>query len=94
MAQEARAFGIDPETLPGARANSEGLWPEHLPALDAFLAISGQWRQGPDGHVLGLDYTAVRAGFALSGIEMTPDLWSDVQSIETGARAALNGKQQ
>jgi hypothetical protein len=77
--------------LPG-RDEGDGLWPDHLPALDAFLAIAGQWRLAPSGRFLGLDYTAVRAGLDLAGIEVTPDLWSDVQIIEAGALAGLNGK--
>lgn len=66
------------------------MWPEHLPALEAFLAICGQWRQSAKGRFFGLDYTAVRAGFDLAGLEVTADLWSDVQLIEAGALKALN----
>lgn len=62
-----------------------------MAAVDAFLAVDSQWRQSPKGRFLGLDYTAVRAGLDLAGIEVTPDLWSDVQLIEAGARRALNG---
>ena len=45
----------------------------------------------PTGRFIGLDYTAVRAGLELAGIEMTPDLWSEVQLIEAGACKGLNG---
>lgn len=91
MAAEARAFGIDPETLPRPGHDDDGLWPRHEAALDAFLAIAGQWRVAPSGRFLGLDYAAARAGLDLAGIEMTPDLWSEVQEIEAGARTGLNG---
>ena len=37
----------------------------------------------------GLDYAAADAGLRRSGIETTPDLWADLQVIETGALAAL-----
>jgi hypothetical protein len=88
LAAEALAFGLDPDSLPDLR---EEVWPDALPAIDAFLAVSGQWRVTPAGRVIGLDYTAVRAGLDLAGIEMTPDLWSDVQQIEQGALVGLNG---
>ena len=39
---------------------------------------------------LGLDYAAARAGLDLAGIEMTPDLWSEVRAIEAGAIEELN----
>ncbi len=89
MAAEALAFGIDPATLPGLR--TEPVWRENLPALEAFLAVSGQWRVAPDGRFIGLDHAAARAGFDLAGIAMTPDLWSDIRLIEGGAREGLNG---
>ncbi len=52
-----------------------------------FRAISG----GMGIVALGLDYAAARAGLELAGIEVTPALWADVQQIEAGAIAALNG---
>lgn len=84
-------MGIDPATLPGTHRDQDGVWPEHVAALEAFLSVQHQWRLSGSGRVLGLDYASVRAGFDLAGIEMTPDLWSDVQLIERGACAALNG---
>lgn len=67
------------------------MWADHLPALDAFLAICRQWRVTAAGRFLGLDYAAVQAGLELAGIVMTPDLWSEVQLIEAGACKGLNG---
>jgi hypothetical protein len=68
-----------------------------LPAWEAWCAISGQWRtqaiSGLGGAAmiwLGLDYSAARAGLDLAGIEMTPDLWSEVRAIEAGAIEELN----
>ncbi len=40
----------------------------------------------------GLDYAGARAGLGLAGLNVTPDLWSDVQVIEAAAVAALNRK--
>jgi len=40
---------------------------------------------------LGLDYTAVRAGFDLAGLSITPLVWDQVRLIEAGALQALNG---
>ncbi len=74
---------------------SEGLWPENIPAAEAFVAISGQMRCVPGlmsrPHWLGLDYAGSEAGLRLAGIEMTPQLWSEVRVIEAAATAALNG---
>ena len=69
-----------------------GLWDVHQPALLAFLAVCTQWRvvAGETGLIhTGLDYTAADAGLRRAGIETTPDLWADLQAIETGALAAL-----
>lgn len=90
----AEAWGIPPEALPDDDQDN-GVWPENEDAVRAFLAVAGQWRTGAAamGGVLwlGLDYAAVRAGFALARIRMTPELWDQVRLVEVGARDALNG---
>lgn len=59
--------------------------------------MSGQWRvvsvPGFErGQLIwqGLDYGAARAGFDLAGIEMTPELWDEVRTIEAGAAEEMN----
>jgi Phage related hypothetical protein (DUF1799) len=61
-------------------------------ALEAFLAVASQWRIGPQGRALGLDYAGAQAGLALAGITVTPALWADLREIERGARMGLNGE--
>ena len=93
LAEDCLAFGIDPALLNRAAPDEDGIWPEHVAALEAFLSVRDQWRvaAGQNGVVfLGLDYTAVRAGFDLAGITLTPAQWADVQMIEAGAVAAMN----
>lgn len=90
---DALRFGIDPALLDDD-VTDEGIWEEHLPALQVFLSVMNQWRavataQGPI-HYLGLDYSAVAAGLGLAGITVPPALWADVQLIEAGALIALN----
>ncbi len=93
VADDCKAFGLDP-ALFAPIEDEAGLWPEHLPALHAYLAVADQWRivMGEKAVWLGLDYTAVQAGFGLAGLTVTPAEWADVQTIEEGARAALNGR--
>jgi len=71
---------------------AEGVWQEHMGAVQAFLAVSTQWRCAcpGDGSIrrTGLDYAAARAGLRLAGVKVTPALWSDIQLIEAGAIAA------
>lgn len=65
-----------------------------MAAIEAFLAVSTQWRFAGGGMgrllALGLDYAGARAGLALAGIPVTRELWSDVMLIELGARTAMN----
>jgi len=72
------------------------VWPENIPAVSAFLRIQGQWRTYAlgDGRLrfLGLDYGAARIGFELAGVEIAPDIWSEIQIVEAAACAALNGE--
>ncbi|MBW4708620.1 DUF1799 domain-containing protein [Roseobacter sp. YSTF-M11] len=73
-----------------------GVWPENVDAVMAYLAVCTQWRivaraDGPM-HAVGLDYAGVRDGLKLARIKPSPALWSDLQMIEIGARAAMNGE--
>lgn len=76
---------------------AEALWEEHLPAWEAWCAVSGQWRCVPLSGMagarvvwVGLDYAAAKAGLDLAGIAVTPELWADVRAIEEGANEGLN----
>lgn len=58
----------------------------------AFLAVQTQWQRVATMKGLvatGLDYTGAEAGLRLAGIAITPDVWAQVQHIETGAVSAM-----
>lgn len=93
---DAQMLGV---TLPAGmleRDEDEGLWPENVAAVSAYMVVSTQWRitGRADGglHASGLDYAGVAKGFEMAGIAVSPALWSDLQMIEIGARAAMNGE--
>lgn len=86
---DAAIWGIDPALL--GLPDEDGIWAENLTALRAFLSVASQMRI-QDGCALGLDYAGSRAGLALAGIRVRPEVWADLQIIEAGAVAALNGK--
>nr|RDS96960.1 hypothetical protein DWF04_03920 [Cereibacter sphaeroides f. sp. denitrificans] len=72
----------------------EGVWPENVAAVQAFLFVATQWRWVGGGMgglmAIGLDYAGARAGLDLAGVEVTPALWHELTLIEAGALAALN----
>jgi len=91
---------MDAESLDRLREDlgeAEGLWPEHVAIVEAFLSCDTQWRvasvsQGFGARVLyvGLDYSACRVGLELAGISVTPELWSGLQLLERIATEVLN----
>jgi hypothetical protein len=78
--------------------SGEGLWPEHVATVQAFLFVCTQWRVVPVGGgfaasrilTIGFDYAGVRAGLDAEGIEVTPELWRGLRVMEQEAVAALN----
>jgi hypothetical protein len=68
------------------------VWPDNMPVVDAFCAVTTQWRATAlaDGSVLwlGLDYTAVRARLG----EVSDRIWRGLAVMERAATAALNGE--
>ena len=86
---DAAILGIDLEAEFGGEAQGqEDIWAWHLPALEAFYAISSQWRtEVVHNRVvpLGLDYTAAQAGLQLSGLSIDAATWNEVKTIAQGA---------
>lgn len=81
--------------MPGRRTPpDDSLWPEHVEAFAAFLAVAGQWRCTalPNGALIwmGLDYTAAQAGLTLAGLAPSAETWAAVRQIEAGAIEELN----
>jgi len=73
----------------------QGLWPAHLPALQALGVAGTQWRTrsgglGP-GIYVGLDYASAEVAFRYSGITLTKDQWQDFRTLEGAAVDILNG---
>lgn len=89
----------------GPAENYEGLWPEHVAIVEAFLLVASQWRVASVSHgmssmaggfsssqlvFIGLDYSAVRIALDAEGIAITRDLWRGLRTMEFAAIAALN----
>ena len=69
-----------------------GVWPENSRALDAFLLCRRQWRVGPMGGYLGLDYPGAEAKLRMSAVEVDAELLADLDVIEGAALEVLNAK--
>ncbi len=71
------------------------VWAENAQSLRVFLAVQSQWRVASGlGCItyLGLDYAACAALLAGRGIPAGPQIWEDLQLMESEACAALNGR--
>jgi Phage related hypothetical protein (DUF1799) len=93
---DAAFWNIDPDLLRHTADDDDGVWPDNVPAVLAFLQGVTQWRVTALAMggllVTGLDYGALRAGLDAAEVEVTPALWGDIRMIEGGAMAAMNGK--
>ena len=80
-----RHYGADAAAAYRAAAPSRDyiVDPANAAAVRALLAVQTQFGEN------GFDYAAVRAGWRLAGIEITPDLFRRFQRIESGAMQAL-----
>ena len=88
--EDAKLMGID--LTDEDMEMSQGVWPWHLPALDAFRVVATQWRVSGTLERLyrtGLDYIACKAAWELAGTDLTPELFEDIQAIERGALAQM-----
>jgi hypothetical protein len=57
--------------------------------------VRDQWRvvprYGAAPLFLGLDYAACETAWRFAGLEISPDLWLEIRTIEAGAKSELNG---
>lgn len=88
--EEAATIGIRDEAGDEAEDDAVAIWPEHEDVVRLFLALGTQWRVGGmAGAPLGLEYGAIETTGRLMGIEVTPDLFADLQVMEAEARDVL-----
>ncbi len=68
--------------------------PQNWPALQIFLAAGSQWRLGPAGGFVGLDYQGVEVAIQRLGLEASPEAWRGMQVIEATVCEEMNAAQQ
>jgi hypothetical protein len=68
------------------------VWPENWPALDLFLALGTQWRIGPLGGALGLDYQGVHAAMRMMKVKDRAVMFDDLHVMERAALKVWNEK--
>lgn len=80
---ELSAFGFLPDDL---GSTAVPVWPDNLPAINALIALSTQWRVGAAGPI-GLDYNVLPAVFRLQGIHRSawPDVFECLRVLEAEA---------
>mgnify|MGYP000722092218 CR=1 FL=1 len=92
--EDCAVLGLPFDEAP-EQAVKEGIWHQHVEALEAFLDVATQFNRISlaDGRIrtLGLDYSNARSAWDLAGLNITPALFAQVQLIERGAIAEWNG---
>lgn len=71
----------------------DGVWPENVATVEAFLVCGTQWRAaaGVERLVfLGLDYAGAKVAIEAAGMTLDPKLFNGLRAMEIAARDALN----
>lgn len=71
------------------------VWPENAETVETFMALQTQWRLGPMGGYLGLDYPGMQSVFMMRGVKKGKPrrvLFDDLQAMERAALPILNAK--
>ncbi len=92
--EDARVLGFTAESIEAVHGPEEKdfhVWAENWDAWGAFMAVQTQWSTGMSGYT-GLDYTRVKAGLELAGVEATPELFGKLRIIESAVLEALAPK--
>lgn len=96
---DARAMGLPADAVAAIEARLArpvgafcGLYPDHVPAAEAFVAAATQWRVAGSGHYVGLDYAGAAIAWRARGIEPDAATFANLQAIECAGRDALNAR--
>ncbi len=63
--------------------------PENWSAVKFFQTLSSQWRLAANGLPYGLDYAGVETCARITKTELSPDLFADIQIMESAAVAVF-----
>lgn len=93
------AIGSIKSDLSSDEQNGGGVWLRNIAAVKAFIVCSTQWRTssmmtelGAKTLWVGLDYAGGKIALDARKIEITPELWDGLVTIEFEALVALNGE--
>lgn len=65
------------------------VWPEHWGAWRVFMAMGTQWlTAGMAGMRYGLNYAVLPTVAELTGVELSPDVFLDIRTMEAEALSA------
>lgn len=95
--EDLASFGVDAagiELALGPKDEPFDIWPENHAAWQAFQRVQTQWASGGMGGPTGLDYTRVRAGLQMAGVEVTAEIFEGLRLIEASALGAFNKRSE
>ena len=93
---DLEAFGAPPEIVELARAQNTQktfeVWPENWQTLEIFTRMMTQWKSGPMGGFIGMDYSALPFMFKLYLVEDQKECFESIQVMELAALEVFNEK--
>jgi len=91
-----RAYGSSEDEIREVLGNQEpedfAVWQENADTVDMFMSLQTQWKVGPMGGYLGLDYPGVSAALntVVRSWRRRRDLFVNLQVMERAALPVLN----
>lgn len=82
-------------TVDEASGPAVELWPDNVLSVNAFIAMSTQWRTGMNG-ATGLDYNALPFVMRMVGVEASDraGVFDDIRTMEQAALCAMHEDKQ
>lgn len=102
--KDLQAMGADDTAMAAARAQiaqqraarapvAFDVYPENWDAVRLFLGLQTQWRVGPMGGLVGLDYPGVEAAMRMARVKDRAQLFEQLQTMEFAALEAMHANQ-
>lgn len=76
------------------RRNEIEIWPDMAAGVLTFFALDTQWKRGPVGEVVGLDYGVVKATADLLRLTLDVQAFHDIRIMENETLRTLKEKRR
>ena len=82
---DLESWNAPPEVIAQVKPNDLALYSKNWDAISFFVRVQTQWTVSGMGQRIGFNYPGLMAAAELLGVDFTPELFDQIQTMELAA---------